>query len=107
MTMDQLNRYYVITDLADDVVEDYARMKAVATELRAIDDAGFGSRTVLIRFAEEFAEHGIDEALYTTHTGGKLPIIYVGMAYLPDSFDVGRLTSIEQKFGLTLLLESK
>jgi hypothetical protein len=104
--VEQLNREYVISDLTDDLVEDYATLTAVAKELKAIDDKAFGYRTVLLRFSEEFAEHGIDEALYTAHTGGKLPIIYVGMAYLPDQFDVGRLAPIEEKFGLTLLRES-
>jgi len=103
----QLNREYVITDLADDLLEDYDRLTAIAKELQAIDDKAFGYRTVLLRVPEDFGEHGIDEALYNAHTGGKLPIIYVGMAYLPGEFDVARLKPIEEKYGLTLLRESE
>jgi hypothetical protein len=102
-----VNREYVITDLADDLVEDFATLQAIGKALKAIDDKAFGYRTVLLRLPEDFAEHGIDEALYTAHTGGRLPVIYVGMAYLPGRFDVARLKPIEDKYGLTLLRESE
>ena len=105
--MGQLNREYVVTSLAGDLLEDYDKLTAIGTELQAMGGAAFGYRTVLLRVPEDFGEHGIDERLYTAHTGGQLPIIYVGVAYLPEQFDVARLRPIEEKYGLTLLRESE
>lgn len=104
--MKQLNRYYAVTDVADNLVADYRKLQAIDAELRPFASEGFGFHVVLMLSPEDFIEHGIDEELFTPHTGGRFPFIFVGIAYAADRFDIAQLAPIEKKEGLTLLAET-
>lgn len=103
--MEQRRRLYVLSPLADDLVEDYRKLQAVAEALRPLDGDTFGFHVVLIRDEEDFREHLIRKERFLQHTGGKLPLLYIGVVYIRDQFDVSRLQPIEAQFGLTLLDE--
>ena len=104
--MKQLNRYYAVTDVADNLVMDYHKLQAIDAELRPFASDAFGFDVVLMLSPEDFIEHGIDRELFMNYTGGKFPFIFVGIAYVAEQFDITQLAPIEKKFGLALLAET-
>jgi hypothetical protein len=80
-------------------------MDAIAEAFRPLTSDVFGGSVVLIRDEEDFREHGIRKERYLRHTGGTLPLLYVGVVYIPDQFDLRRVEPVVERFGLTFLDE--